>query len=112
MSETVPRSRSPRVLRVTAALEVSTALGVAPTSASADRCARAERSGGCRAPDGDEGEVLTLDEAMARHIERALRRTGGQIEGPDGAARLLDMNPHTLRARMRKLGIDWQRFRA
>jgi hypothetical protein len=24
---------------------------------------------------------------------------------------LLAINPHTLRARMRKLGIDWRRFR-
>ena len=35
----------------------------------------------------------------------------GRIEGPDGAARLLTINPHTLRARMRKLGIDWKKFR-
>ena len=59
----------------------------------------------------DKFEIVTLERAMARHIERALRRTGGQIEGADGAARLLDINPHTLRARMRKLGIDWQQFR-
>ena len=54
---------------------------------------------------------LTLDEAMARHIETALVHTEGQIEGRHGAAALLQINPHTLRARMRKLGIDWQRFR-
>jgi hydrogenase-4 transcriptional activator len=57
-------------------------------------------------------EVLSLDAAMAKHIELALARTRGRIEGPDGAARLLGINPHTLRARMRKLGVDWQRFRA
>jgi DNA-binding NtrC family response regulator len=54
----------------------------------------------------------SLDVAMARHIEAALARTGGRIEGRTGAARLLDINPHTLRARMRKLGIDWNSFRA
>jgi transcriptional regulator with GAF, ATPase, and Fis domain len=54
---------------------------------------------------------LTLDEAMSRHIESALVRTRGRIEGPDGAARLLAINPHTLRARMRKLGIRWRQFR-
>jgi transcriptional regulator with GAF, ATPase, and Fis domain len=53
----------------------------------------------------------TLDEAMMRHIEAALARTRGRIEGRDGAAALLDINPHTLRARMRKLGIEWGRFR-
>ena len=54
---------------------------------------------------------LTLDEAVTRHIESALLRTRGRIEGPDGAARLLSINPHTLRARMRKLGLAWQKFR-
>jgi hypothetical protein len=48
---------------------------------------------------------------MARHIEEALTRTGGRIEGPDGAAARLAINPHTLRSRMRKLGIPWQRYR-
>jgi transcriptional regulator with GAF, ATPase, and Fis domain len=56
-------------------------------------------------------EVATLDAAMARHIELALGRTHGRIEGPFGAAALLDINPHTLRARMRKLKVDWRRFR-
>ncbi|TAH37301.1 MAG: sigma-54-dependent Fis family transcriptional regulator [Planctomycetota bacterium] len=58
------------------------------------------------------GEIDTLDAAMARHIERALANCRGRIEGRYGAARLLGINPHTLRARMRKLGLDWKRFRA
>ncbi len=53
----------------------------------------------------------SLDLAMRRHIEAALTRTKGRIEGRRGAAALLQINPHTLRARMRKLGIDWSRFR-
>jgi hydrogenase-4 transcriptional activator len=53
----------------------------------------------------------TLDEAMARHIQDALERTHGRIEGKDGAADILDINPHTLRSRMKKLGVDWNRFR-
>jgi len=57
------------------------------------------------------GKFATLDEAMAQHIEAALVRTHGRIEGPFGAARLLRINPHTLRGRMRNLGLDWQRFR-
>ena len=48
---------------------------------------------------------------MVRHIEAALARTLGRIEGPHGAAALLAINPHTLRARMRRLGIRWRRFR-
>jgi DNA-binding NtrC family response regulator len=52
-----------------------------------------------------------LDVAMKRHIEAALERTRGRIEGPTGAAKILNINPHTLRARMRKLKIQWQGFR-
>jgi transcriptional regulator with GAF, ATPase, and Fis domain len=48
---------------------------------------------------------------MIKHIEAALARTHGRVEGPFGAAALLKINPHTLRARMRKLRIDWKRFR-
>ena len=54
---------------------------------------------------------LTLDEAQRRHIEEALRRAKGAVEGKRGAAQLLGINPFTLRSRMKKLGIDWTRFR-
>lgn len=57
------------------------------------------------------GKILTLDEAMRRHIETALVATRGKIEGPYGAAKVLKINPHTLRARMRKLNINWSAFR-
>lgn len=55
--------------------------------------------------------IEPLDVVMRRHIEAALRETHGRIDGPHGAARLLRINPHTLRARMRKLKIDWRGFR-
>ena len=58
-----------------------------------------------------EREFPSLDEAMAQHIGEALRRVDGRIEGSQGAASLLGINPHTLRARMRKLGIEWERYR-
>jgi hydrogenase-4 transcriptional activator len=56
-------------------------------------------------------QFLPLDAAMVHHIEAGLRRTNGRIEGPHGAAQILGINPHTLRARMRKLGLDWKRYR-
>ena len=56
-------------------------------------------------------DILPLAAAMRQHIERALAATRGRIEGQRGAAAVLDINPHTLRARMRKLGIDPSRFR-
>jgi transcriptional regulator with GAF, ATPase, and Fis domain len=46
-----------------------------------------------------------LDLVNARHIEKALEITKGKIHGPTGAAKLLGLNPSTLRHRMRKLGI-------
>lgn len=55
--------------------------------------------------------VLPLEEVTKRHIEAALAATRGRVEGPHGAAALLRINPHPLRARMRKLGIKWASFR-
>jgi hydrogenase-4 transcriptional activator len=55
--------------------------------------------------------LLTLDDAVRKHIERALQKARGQIEGRRGAAKLLNINPHTLRAKMRKLGIEWSVYR-
>jgi len=39
------------------------------------------------------------------HILSVLRRTNWRVDGPRGAARLLNMHPSTLRSRMQKLGI-------
>jgi len=47
----------------------------------------------------------TLQEVERDHILAALRQTGGVIEGPRGAARILNLHPNTLRHRMGKLGI-------
>jgi len=56
-------------------------------------------------------DIIPLAAAMRQHIERALAATRGRIEGRRGTAELLDINPHTLRARMKKLGIDPARYR-
>ena len=58
------------------------------------------------------GHIEPLDTVMKRHIETALRDAHGRVEGPHGAAKVLRINPHTLRARMRKLRIDWRAFRS
>ncbi|WP_375435851.1 sigma 54-interacting transcriptional regulator [uncultured Hymenobacter sp.] len=52
------------------------------------------------------GSLKTLKELERDHILAALRRTGGRVSGPTGAALLLDINPKTLEARMKKLGIQ------
>ena len=82
-------------------LELARALGVRGEPAAA---------GGGAAPAG--GRFPTLDEAMRGHIERALGLCQGRIEGTTGAAALLDVHPNTLRSRMRKLGVRWDRFRS
>ncbi len=64
-----------------------------------------------RVDNESELELDALDQAIRRHIEKALVLTQGQIEGKRGAAHFLKINPHTLRAKMRKLGIDWNQFR-
>jgi transcriptional regulator with GAF, ATPase, and Fis domain len=69
-------------------LDVPTALGVGPAPAAP-------------APDGDERAAL----------EATLDRCLGRIEGPFGAAAALGVKPGTLRSRLRKLGIDWERYR-
>ena len=49
--------------------------------------------------------VSTLDEAEREHILRALEATGWRIEGPKGAAAMLEIHPSTLRFRMKRLGL-------
>ena len=49
--------------------------------------------------------LRTLDEVEREHIVRTLEETHGVIDGPRGAARILNLHPNTLRGRMRKLHI-------
>jgi transcriptional regulator with GAF, ATPase, and Fis domain len=92
-------------------LEVAKALGAGALRASSDLTGGVAPRAAPTARD-EAAALLPLGRAMAQHIESALQRCAGRIEGPHGAARLLAINPHTLRARMRKLGVDWRRFRA
>ena len=50
-------------------------------------------------------QLLTLKEVERNHILAALKLTSGVIEGPKGAARILNLHPNTLRNRMEKFGI-------
>ena len=49
--------------------------------------------------------VRTLEEMERNQILKTLSETRWRIEGKDGAAAILGLNPSTLRARMHKLGI-------
>jgi chemotaxis protein methyltransferase CheR len=50
--------------------------------------------------------VKTLEEMERDYITRILQDVRWRIDGPQGAARLLGMNPSTLRTRIGKLGIQ------
>ncbi len=108
-------------------LDIATALGVSaprnepkslanapspiPTLNTALRAPHSEPLAPRPSPLAPTADFAVLDTAMRGHIEAALQRTRGRIEGPRGAAKLLGVNPHTLCARMRKLKIDWRTFR-
>ena len=51
--------------------------------------------------------LLPLNEVIADHIYSVLNKTDGRINGPNRAAKILDMHPNTLRNRMIKLGIPF-----
>lgn len=88
-------------------LEIRRALGDTSPSGSAVNREHGHINGinGQRSATGEASTIKPLDDAMRDHIQRALSATDGRIEGPNGAAKILQINPHTLRARMKKLGI-------
>jgi transcriptional regulator with GAF, ATPase, and Fis domain len=96
------------ILGVGQGLEVAKALGVIPPPRLALRIPH--QAAGESAAAG--ATLLHLDAALKQHIEAALRTTHGRVDGPHGAARLLCINPHTLRGKMRKLAINWKQFRS
>jgi transcriptional regulator with GAF, ATPase, and Fis domain len=55
---------------------------------------------------------LSLDRVTRDHINDVLKMTRGKIHGPRGAAELLEINPNTLRSRMKKLNISFGRGNA
>lgn len=59
-----------------------------------------------RAVGMDDTFFISLNEAVKKHIQLALDITKNKIAGPGGAAELLNINPSTLRSKMRKLRIS------
>ena len=57
----------------------------------------------------DDEDSFGLEQVVSKRIMRALEMTGGRVGGEKGAAKLLKMNPSTLRTKMRKLGIPFGR---
>jgi formate hydrogenlyase transcriptional activator len=52
------------------------------------------------------GESHSQEQVEKRHILEVLTQTNWVIEGANGAAKILDLHPNTLRSRMKKLGLD------
>jgi transcriptional regulator with GAF, ATPase, and Fis domain len=57
--------------------------------------------------ENNSGDILPIDVAMAKHIQSALDLCAGRIHGDKGAAKILKINPSTLRKRMKKLNIPF-----
>ena len=52
----------------------------------------------------------TLEQTEYNLILRTLKSVHWKVEGPGGAAELLNLHPSTLRSKMRKLGIERPRY--
>ena len=74
-----------------------------PLSAEAVTDGETEVSSGGQSSDG---ETHSLEQVEKRHILEVLTQTKWVIEGANGAAKILDLHPNTLRSRMKKLGLD------
>jgi formate hydrogenlyase transcriptional activator len=63
------------------------------------------------APPACSTEEKPLEDMERAYIIRILSETHWRIEGKDGAAKILGLNPSTLRARMHKLGVERPDFK-
>ena len=72
---------------------------IAPKLAAASRSAHQEQRAGVPSPQ-------SIKQVERDHILQVLMRTNWRIEGTEGAAALLNLNPSTLRSRMKKLGVQ------
>ncbi len=61
-----------------------------------------------KAPELATPELATMEELERKHIIAVLEMTGWRVRGEKGAAKILGLNPTTLEARMKKLGIKRQ----
>jgi transcriptional regulator with GAF, ATPase, and Fis domain len=54
----------------------------------------------------DTGALQPLENVIRAHLSKALAVSRGRIDGPQGAAQLLQINPSTLRAKLRKYQLE------
>jgi formate hydrogenlyase transcriptional activator len=65
----------------------------------------AGREQSSRTPASTTASTSSLEDVERRHIEAVLTQTNWMVEGERGAAKILNVNPSTLRSRMKNLGI-------
>jgi len=92
------------ILSQSSALELEPDLAPAITPAD-PHAAREGSSDAARAPSSAPPTPSTLEELQRAHIIAVLDQTGGVVEGPRGAAKILGLHPNTLRHRIQKLGL-------
>jgi transcriptional regulator with GAF, ATPase, and Fis domain len=82
-------------------------LNQAPPNESNEKC----NLSGSKEPDepGAPVEPLELEQVLVNHICHVLDLCKGRVEGEKGAAKRLNINPSTLRKRMKKLNISFGR---
>jgi formate hydrogenlyase transcriptional activator len=91
-------------------LRIDWVLQAAPQSCFAAAAHRPADTGANGSGTATRAEPNTLEEMERQHFIAVLRRTHGVIEGPNGAARILDLKPSTARFRIRKLGIKRENY--
>jgi PAS domain S-box-containing protein len=67
---------------------------------------RKQETAGTSASLAPANSPYSLESVERAHILQVLQETHGVIEGPRGAAKILNLHPNTLRSRMKKLGIE------
>jgi DNA-binding NtrC family response regulator len=76
-----------------------------PLEAGPQSCFAAAAPRSAAPTSGNGGSVYRLEEMERQHFISVLKKTRGVIEGPNGAAKLLDLKPSTARFRIKRLGI-------
>ncbi|MCX8064313.1 MAG: sigma-54 dependent transcriptional regulator [Candidatus Hydrogenedentes bacterium] len=87
-------------------LEIAKALGLNPSHSSMSLESTSDSY-----PKVSYSNLLPLDEYMKHYIIQVLKYTKGKVEGKGGCAEILKVNPNTLRAKMRKLNINWREIK-
>ena len=87
-------------------LDLDAALGVQLVKRPPDPAPPPER------PAPNRERLEPLDAVIIAHLKRALANTHGRVDGPNGAAKQLAVNPNTFRAKLRKYKIDPAAYRS